>query len=119
MQKLVNFILADCAMRDIEVHFVCRVPDVPANWMGTYDGSNIYIKRCKDWPLVLAHEYCHSRQDMLNTYLWNAYQNDDSFVGRMERECEQMVLGLLEIFSVDVDYAFYANEHLKHYGESI
>jgi hypothetical protein len=117
MRKMINFILADCAAREVEVEFVSRIPSVPAHWLGAYDGT-IWVCRTSEWPLILAHEYCHSCQDRLNTPLWQAYQADDAYAGEMERECELMVLGLLDMFGYSVEaYSAIATQHLQEaYG---
>lgn len=116
MREIVNFILADCARRDVDVFFVKRIPNVPAHWAGTYDGSAIWIREGSGWMFILAHEYCHVMQDTLETSLWQEFQTSDVSPGLMERECELMVLGLIDMFGYCVErYASFAEAHLRDY----
>lgn len=104
---------------------------------GEYAGdTHLYVDtRARDWRLVFLHEYCHHRQQKLQTPINISFELEQQALrleseevpfntpcrALMEQECELMALGLIDLLDLEVnieDFVKDANEHLvNNFGE--
>ena len=90
--------------------------------VGHYNGTEVRVNtQAKNWFINYLYEFCHFRQDVLETELWTKFLKDDGYVGLMERECERMVYAMNELLDLGIDRTKLAGliaDNLAEYGIS-